>query len=146
MKAIVIYDSNYGNTKTIANRVGAAIGGTVVHVGTVNADTLVDFDVVVVVSPTVGGRPTKAIQDFLQTIPEETSQRLKIAAFDTRLPEKFDQTVSFAAPMIAQALQEKGSTVAAEPQGFIVDKADGALVPGEADRAWAWARTIRTPI
>jgi len=67
MKALVVYDSLHGNTEKIAKAIGDAISGEaeVLRVGAVNSSELKPCDLLIVGSPTHGGRPTSAIQDFI---------------------------------------------------------------------------------
>ena len=60
MKTLVVYDSLYGNTKTIAQTIGDAIPGEVevVHVGEAEASGLEAYDLLVVGAPTHGARPS----------------------------------------------------------------------------------------
>jgi len=70
MKVLIVYDSVYGNTGKIAKAIGDAITGEVkvLRVGEVNSSELKTFGLLIVGSPTHGGRPTPAIQDFLNKI------------------------------------------------------------------------------
>jgi len=67
MRTLVVYDSAYGNTEKIAKSIGSAITGEVktLHVGKVNPNELESLDLLIVGSPTQGGRPTPATQEFL---------------------------------------------------------------------------------
>ena len=66
MKVLIVYDSVYGNTEKIAKAIGDAITvkAKVLRVGEVNSSELKTFDLLIVGSPTHGGRPTPAIKDL----------------------------------------------------------------------------------
>ena len=70
MKILVIYDSLYGNTEKVAKTIGEAITGDakVQRVGEVDSSGLKTFDLLIIGSPTQGGRPTKMMQDFLNKL------------------------------------------------------------------------------
>ncbi|MDO8491028.1 MAG: flavodoxin family protein [Dehalococcoidia bacterium] len=72
MKALVIYDSAHGNTERIAKSIGSGITADVkvLHVRDADLAELKSAGLLVFGSPTNGGRPTPAIQDFLQKLPE----------------------------------------------------------------------------
>ena len=142
MNVLVVYDSTYGGTRTVANQVGFALRGTVIRVADATLGLLVKNDLLVVGSPTIAGHPTKAICDFLAGIPGQVARRLRAIAFDTRLPDEFDRTLGYAAAYMNEMLQQKGCLSVAEPEGFLVERVDGVLRHGEISRALAWANEV----
>jgi flavodoxin I len=129
MKALVVYDSTYGNTEKIAQAIGEAIGGQMLRVGQVNPSDLKGFDLVIVGSPTHGGRPTPEIQGLLKRSP--ALKGVNVAAFDTRHVSKWTLLFGYAAPRIAQSLKRNGGTLLAPPEGFFVLGTKGPLKEGE---------------
>ncbi|MBU7045209.1 MAG: flavodoxin family protein, partial [Theionarchaea archaeon] len=95
MKVLVVYDSKYGNTKKIAEAIGDTSGGKVLHVDVVDSSELENLDLFIVGSPTHGGRPTPAIQDFLKKIPNSNINGINVAAFDTRFSRRWAKIVGF---------------------------------------------------
>ncbi len=155
MKALVIYDSVFGNTGKIAQAIGNAVGAKkdvmVKRVIDVNEKDLEGLDLLVVGSPTRGFRPIESISKFLKSLPADSLQGIKAAAFDTRIPlESINSKVfrfivkkgGYAAPLIAKELGRKGSTVIAEPEGFFVEESEGPLVNGELERAAKWGKQL----
>jgi len=144
MKAIVIYDSLYGNTEQIAKAIGAAIGeeAKVVKIGEVKYEDLAPYHFVLIGSPTQGGRETAAVKTFLDNLPAEALKEKRLAAFDTRLKNVLVKMFGYAAPRIEAAIKEKGGNATAQPQGFFVKKSKGPLVEGELERAAAWAKSV----
>lgn len=144
MKAIVIYDSLYGNTEQIAKAIGGGIGGEVkvVKVGEANVTEMGSYDLIVIGSPTQGGRQTPATRAFLDKIPTDTLKNKKVASFDTRGKTWFVKIFGWAANRIADALQNKGGNLVAPGEGFFVKATKGPLVEGEIERAAAWAKGI----
>lgn len=148
MNKFVIYDSQYGNTQKIARAIGISIAAKVVRVSDVNASDLKNIDILVVGSPTQGGRPTPAIQNFLGGISTKTITGVKIAVFDTRFLEKdltfalklLVRTIGYAAPKMAKILTDKGGILIAPPEGFIVKGKEGPLASGELERAEKWIK------
>lgn len=63
MKVLVVYDSVHGNTEKIARTIGGAFAGEaeVHHAGRMNISESDTFDLIIVGSPTHGGRPTPAV-------------------------------------------------------------------------------------
>jgi len=155
MKALVIYDSVFGNTEKIAQAIGNVVGAKkdviVKRVIDVNEKDLEGLDLLVVGSPTRGFRPIESISKFLKSLPAGSLQGLKAAAFDTRIPlgsihskifRFIVKTGGYAAPLIAKELGRKGSTVIAEPEGFFVEESEGPLVNGELERAAKWGKQL----
>ena len=150
MKALIIYDSMYGNTEKIAQAIGHGLTGevTVARVGNVNVSELKTFDLLIVGSPVHGGRATPVIDAFLKQIPAHSLEGVRVAAFDTRF-EVEEQSIGlrilmnvirYAAERIAKDLVKKGGKLVAEPEGFIVENKEGPLKQGELERASNWAK------
>lgn len=152
MKALVIYDSLYGNTEKIAQAIGDALAGevTVVRVGDVNASELRSFDLLIVGSPVHGGRATPAIDAFLKQLPAHSLEGKSVAAFDTRFESEdrgiglriLMSVIRYAAERIAKDLTKKGGRLVAEPEGFIVEQKEGPLKQGELERASQWVKAM----
>jgi len=144
MKILVIYDSVYGNTEKIAKAIGAAMAGEVrvARVGEADASGLAGVELLVVGSPTIGGRPTQPVQDLLASLPETDLKGIKVAAFDTRYDGRFVKLFGFAAEKISASLTAKGGKLTSPPQPYIVTGKTGPLKGGELDRAASWAKEI----
>ena len=144
MKALVVYDSVYGNTGTIAEAIGDAIAGEVQVLRSSNAlaSDLEGIELLIVGAPTHGGRPTDGVQAFLDATPAGALTGVTVAGFDTRLTARWVRIFGYAAPKIAAALQDKGGLVGGEPGDFFVKGRRGPLVAGEKERAAAWAKAI----
>lgn len=150
MKAAIIYDSAYGNTERIAQTIGEELGSPAKAVRDVKPSELEGLDLLVVGSPTQGGRPTVPIQEFLKQIPTGSLKDVRVAAFDTRFEKEtrgfplrvLMGVIGFAAPKIAASLKQSGAMLAAEPEGFIVTGKEGPLKEGELARAKTWAKGL----
>jgi flavodoxin len=163
MKALVVYDSQFGNTEKVAEAIAAAIGEAIKAPRSVEtrlaADTgtehLAGIDLLVVGSPTQRFRPTPPVTDLLKAIPGKGLQGVKVAAFDTRLTEDqinsirilgfFVNLFGYAAQPIADRLAKKGGELAGPPAGFYVGDSEGPLLAGELERAAEWARKLVQP-
>ncbi|MCE7980505.1 MAG: flavodoxin family protein [Caldilinea sp. CFX5] len=155
MKALVIYDSAFGNTAQVAQAIGAALGNqaevVIKQVRDALPEQLRDYHLLVVGSPTQGFRPTAAITTFLKRAPTQALQGVKVAAFDTRIaagdikPAIFRFIVKwggYAAKPIAELLQQRGGELVAPPEGFYVEGKEGPLKVGELERADHWAKQL----
>jgi flavodoxin I len=145
MKALVIYDSVYGNTEKIARAIGGALSGEVkvLRVSEISPSELGTFTLVIVGSPTNGGRPTTAVLDFLAKAPGSCLKGLDVAAFDTRLSTKWVGIFGYAAGKIGSNLKSRGSNLVVNPEGFFVKGTKGPLKDGESERAANWAKSFK---
>jgi flavodoxin len=156
MKALVAYDSVYGNTGKIAQAIAQALGAPedveLVQVGNVKPEQLAGLTLLIVGSPTQKFSPTGATTRFLKGIPRNGLEGVKVAAFDTRFPESeinrvrilafFVGIFGYAAKPIAGRLEKKGGELVVPPEGFFVRDMKGPLLEGELERAADWAKQI----
>jgi flavodoxin len=141
MKTLVIYDSVYGNTEEIAKAIGSAINGEVkvLRASDVKPSELESLNLLIVGSPTQGGRPLQSIQDLVNRLSENSLKGLNVAAFDTRSASKWVTIFGYAAGRIAKKLKNKGGKLVLPPEGFFVMGTKGPLKEGELKRAADWA-------
>ena len=146
MQSMVIYDSRFGNTERIAQRIAERLqaGGPVRLIKAADASTLdaLDVELLVVGGPTEGHGISPTLRSFLTQAPHGTLWGVAAAAFDTRLSWPTLLSGS-AARRIAKALETMGAHLVATPESFIVDGArESTLREGELERAGAWAAKI----
>lgn len=168
MRALVVYESMYGNTHTVATHIGEGLESTlevtVVPAGEATTEMVQAADLLVVGGPTHAHGMTveksreaaveAAGQAYDLTVdPDAMGEGLRdwfhhigeghqghAVAFDTR----FDGPVVLtgrASRGIAHRLRHHGFNLFADPESFLVDKANH-LVEGEADRATAWGAEL----
>jgi flavodoxin len=144
MKTLVVYDSTYSNTEKIAKAIGSGIKGDVKVLRTAEANPadFASFDLIVIGSPTYGGRPMPSVADLMNKISESAVKGKNVAAFDTRIPTKIVKIFGFAADRIAKNLKDKGANLVVPAEGFFVNGKEGPLKAGELERAAAWAKTL----
>lgn len=157
MKALVVYDSVFGNTERVAHAIREALGPPeaveIVRVSDVSPEQLTSCDILIVGSPTRAFQPTGGTKRLLKNIRAGGLKGIKVAAFDTRLSvEDTDSGLlvflvrlfGYAAEPIAGRLKKKGGDLVVAPEGFIVEGTEGPLREGELERAADWARQIRS--
>ncbi|MBU0490614.1 MAG: flavodoxin family protein [Chloroflexi bacterium] len=144
MRTLIVYDSLHGNTAQVAQAIGDALAGEVVvrRAGEAAGAEVKAFDLLIVGSPTHGGRPTEAMQGWLDRIPPAVLQGILVAAFDTRFSTRLVRVFGYAAPRIADSLEKKGATLLVPPTAFFVKGREGPLKEGELERAARWAQEI----
>jgi flavodoxin len=110
--------------------------------GEVDFSELEALDILIVGSPTHGGRPTPTIQDFLKKVTAPAIKGINIAAFDTRFSTRLVGIFGYAAGQITGSLKKAGGTLVLPPEGFFVKGKKGPLKKGELERAAGWAKEI----
>ena len=169
MRAVVVYESIYGNTRAVAEAIAAGLGDhadvTVLRVADAGADALHGAELLVVGAPThMHGLPTslsrrmsvQAAQEdrhgdvepraaegpgLRAWLSELVGGDLRAAAFDTRLDRSAALTGA-AARGIARRLHRRGCRLVAEPESFFVEDSEGPLEDGEVARARAWGASL----
>jgi hypothetical protein len=156
MKAIVVYESHWGNTAAVARAIAEGIGPDARALSTaeVNSEAVAGADLIVAGAPLLGfSLPTESMlkgmatnpgrdptppdlshpsmRAWLATLPKGTA---RVAAFETRIW----WSPGSAAKTILKMLETLGYCPAAKPQRFVVQDKYGPLRSGELERAKAW--------
>jgi flavorubredoxin len=164
VKALVAYESMFGNTERVARAVAAGlrlegVDTTVLDVAHAADVDLADVDLLVVGAPThgfslsrpatrrdavrQGGRTDAAalgMREWLETLDEDTRRPL-VATFDTRVT-KVRYLPASASRRAARTLNDHGFHIVGSPTGFLVHDVSGPLESREVDRAIAWGRGV----
>lgn len=142
MKTLVIYDSNFGNTKLIAEEVAKNIDEDVrvVSVKQFSKSDLDDVELLIFGSPIIGWKPTETTQAVLENMASKIKIGLKFTTFDTRVKLFIHGD---AKNKIANTLTSYGAKLVFEPQAFIVKGKEGPLFDGELEKAANWAKLIK---
>lgn len=156
MKAMIVYDSMFGNTEKVAQAIASALGIQdicMVRLQDGKKEQFVGLDLLIVGSPTQRFRPTPDISSLLKGISKNSLNGVRVAAFDTRLITgeiektpilaffvKLFGSAAYAARHIANSLKKSGGELIAAPEGFYVEGMKGPLVQGELERAAVWLK------
>ena len=169
MRAVVVYESIYGNTRAVAEAIAAGLAEhadvVVFPVAEADAQALAGARLLIVGGPThMHGLPTSFSRRMSVKAAEEDGHadvdphaadepglrawlsalegdKLSAAAFDTRIDRSAALTGS-AARGISKRLHRRGFTLAAEPASFFVEDSEGPLAEGELERARAWGASL----
>lgn len=155
MKALIVYDSFFGNTeriaKAIANSIKSRYEVNVIHISQFNIESLKGIDLLIVGSPTRVFEPTKNIARTLRKLNSKEFSGLTTAVFDTRMDiEKTDIKIlkflekrrGYALDTMIKILRKRGFNIHHKPEGFIVENSEGPLRPGELEKAEVWASKL----
>lgn len=168
MRALVVYESMFGNTRTIAEAVASSLGTSfeVDVVRALDAPALTtQIGLVIVGAPTHGwGLPRASTRQGAVARRDKVGGALALepgadsatgvrewlddlgessgfaAAFDTRVRAPAFLT-GRASPKIAAALRGRGRELVVAPESFLVERTD-QLVAGEKERASSWGETV----
>lgn len=158
MKAIVVYESHWGNTAAVARAIAEGIGPGARALSTAEAagDALAGVDLIVAGAPLLGfSLPTEtmvkglanekapepadlshpSMRSWLEGLPEGNA---RVAAFETRIW----WSPGSAAKAILNLLEKAGYRPVARPQRFMVTGRYGPLKDGELERAKAWGAEL----
>ena len=161
-KALVVYESMFGNTHAVAEAVaeglGTAFDTSLVDVGDAPLTIPDDIDLVVVGGPThafgmsrPSTRQSAADQGADRAAAEHSGIRewvagvvghdgLPTAAFDTKVAKP--HLPGSAAKAAERKLRRRGFSQLADPETFYVTGTTGDLLDGELDRARAWGAAL----
>lgn len=164
MKAVVVYESHWGNTATVARAIAEGIGPDAIAVTTDAADpaALADADLIVVGAPVLGfslasdgmreslprseaGAPMPpdishpSMKSWLDSMPKGHA---RTAAFETRIW----WSPRGATGDIERRLERAGHVRAARAEKFVVKDKYGPLRDGEVDRARRWGTSLAAAV
>lgn len=163
MKALIIYESLWGNTEKVARAVAAALAGSF-DVEVFDSDTaptaVTDYDLIVVGGPThafsmtrpttrrgaveqnhAPHEPRRGIREWLAELSPATREQ-RAVTFDTRVDSP--RLPGSAAKAARHELRSLGFETRDKPMTFRVHGYEGPLRAGEVERAGAWARGLET--
>jgi hypothetical protein len=166
MKALLVYESMFGNTAQVARAVAAGLGETmeveVRDVSTLPPGTGDPVELIVVGAPThafslsrpstrgdairqgaTDGNPGVGLREWLAGLPGGSHREL-VAAFDTRV-DKVRRLPGSAARKAARIARGRGFPAVGVESFYVADTA-GPLLPGERDRATAWGRQLAADV
>jgi hypothetical protein len=159
MKALVIYESFWGNTKAIAEAVAEGLGGaSAVDVSDVGELRWDELDLVVVGGPThafsmsrpstrrdahtqgaSGGPDERGLREWLSALPDDLP--VPLATFDTRVV-KVRNLPGSAAKAAGKELRRRHHGRVIDRCSFYVEDSAGPLTNGELERAVAWGTQL----
>lgn len=165
IRALVAYESMFGNTERVAHAVAAGLAledveTSVLDVSGPSPVDVRDIDLLVVGAPThafslsrpttrqeavkQGGREAAAedgLREWIDRLPTQSWRAPLAAAFDTRVT-KVRYLPASASRRAAHLLGRHGCRMVGSPAGFLVRDVPGPLESREVDRAIAWGRQI----
>jgi flavodoxin len=147
MKGIVIFDTSYGNTRTVAETISAILKESGIEVDTfyvkdVKKLSAKDYNFLVLGSPTRFGTMSLTVKGFIGKVKGEEWANKLFAAFDTENPENMVKNEWSAAEKIAEKLKEKKMNQLLPVLKAAVLGQKGPLKEGEVERIKDYAREL----
>ena len=152
MKGIVVYDTSYGNTKTIAETIAETLKESGIEVDLFDVKNVKklsakDYSFLVLGSPTRFGTMSFAIRSFLGKVKSEEWMNKPFTAFDTENPENIERARAekkewSAAEKIAEKLKDKKMNQLLPVLKAVVLGQKGPLKEGEIDRTKDYAKEL----
>jgi len=99
VKVFVVYDTKYGNTKLVAEKIMEGIGEVegietaISDVEETDPKKAADYDAILIGSPTHFGGPVRGINKFIDKLGKLDLKAKWVAVFDTYLGEDFEKAV-----------------------------------------------------
>ena len=147
MNALVLYESQFGNTEKIAEAIALAVQehmptrlASVAEVKDLHAATA-NVDLLVIGGPTQKHGLSPGLRHLVRGLGHGALQGVKAATFDTRLHGPKVMTGS-AATTLRHRLRRAGATMLVEEATFAVAGTEGPLDPGEVERARRFAEQL----
>lgn len=142
MKSLIIFDSNFGNAKIIAETVAKELDGAqIISVSEFNPNLLEGINLLIVGGPINWWRPSKGMRNFLSQLRKNQLNGIKAASFDTRMGSWMPG--NDAMKKISRKLKRSGAEIIVPPQFFEVTNKRGPLKDGEIKKAITWVRLIK---
>ena len=160
MKAVVVYESLWGDTAAVAAAVAEGIGAQARALSTAEAtgESLAGVELIVAGAPVLGFKlPSEMMRASIRANPGKApappdlshpSMRAwlaelagghgRAAAFETRVPGPWGS----AAPAIAKGLAKAGYDPLGKPRSFVVTGKFGPLREGELEKARLWGAEL----
>jgi len=163
MRAVIVYESLFGNTKMLSDAIATALRAqyevVVISASDVSLEYLAQADLIVLGAPThahgmsrsgtrqgttnQGVAPEVAMAPGMRELLEKlvATRDCAVGAFDTRLRGPRWLTGS-ASKDITGRLRSAGFRVIVPPESFLVTGTRGPLIDGEIERAGRWGGTL----
>lgn len=156
MQALVVYDTQFGNTEQIARAIALGLADRaavdVFAATEAMGRPATPPDLLLIGGPTQRHGMSPALQAYVEALPRDGLRNTRVATFDTRY-RMAPLLSGSAAKDAAGRLRRSGCRLVAAPESFFIERdrppdgekrSHGAepLEPGELERATAWGRRL----
>jgi flavodoxin len=149
-KILVAFDTKYGNTKIVAEKIAASmkevegIEVTVSNMKKVDLKTIEQYDAILMGCPNHFGGPTRTAKKFVDKFEKLDLKGKVIAVFDTYIKEDFEKAVK----KMEERINEKipGSKLMTPGLSIKVEGTKGPILEEELPKAKEFGKQIATQI
>ena len=147
-KAILVYESKYGNTKLVAEMIVEGMNqvsgmeAVLAEVNGVDLNQIDEFDTILVGSPNHMGGATRSIGEFIGKLGKLNLQSKRGAVFDTYLAKDFEKAVKKMEKQMGEKV--RGLTLVAPGLSIMVDGMKGPITDGELPKCKEFGIKIAT--
>jgi flavodoxin len=150
VRIIVVYDTKYGNTKLVAEKIMEGMN-EVEGIETALSDVketdpkkAVDYDAILIGSPTHFGGPARGVNKFIEKLGKLDLKAKWVAVFDTYLGEDFEKSVK----KMEERIHEKapGLKLISSGLSLKVDGMKGPVTEGEFPKCKDFGKKIATQL
>ncbi|MHA2391246.1 MAG: flavodoxin family protein [Promethearchaeota archaeon] len=146
MKIFVVYDTKYGNTKLVAEKIIEGLEeyeeleSSISDVESISFDKLPDFDVILIGSPNHVGGPARTINKFIDNLGKLELSGKQFAVFDTYMGGDFNKAVL----KMEARIKKKSPDLTQITSGLSikVDGMKGPVTEGEFPKCKEFGKTI----
>ena len=145
-KAIIVYESKYGNTKLVAEKIVEGmeevgeIEAFISEVKEVDLNTITEYDVILVGSPNHMGGPVGGIKKFIDKLGMTLPEGKTLAAFDTYLGKDFEKATKKMEKKIGEKVS--GAKLVTPGLSIKVDGMKGPVSEGELPKCEEFGKKI----
>lgn len=147
---IVIYDTKYGNTKLVAEKIIEAINQTskitteITDIKDAKIEKITNFEVIVIGTPNHWGGPVRGVKKLIDKLGKVDSKAKGIAVFDTYIKTDFEKAVK----KMEKRIIEKIPNIRIITPGLSikVDDMKGPVSQGEFPKAKEFGKKIATQL
>jgi flavodoxin len=146
VKVIVVFESNYGNTKRVAETIVEGmkdvgeIEASVRELKEVDRNEILEYDAVLLGSPNHMGGPTRGIKGFIDKLGELRLEGKMFAVFDTYMGKDFGKAVKKMEKRINEkvpGLKQISAGLSVKVQGM-----KGPIVEGELPKCKEFGKNV----
>jgi flavodoxin len=147
MNALIVYHSQFGNTRQVAEAIAEVIrragAARTLAAEKLTGKDLEEADLVVMGTPTHRMNLPEAVRPVFEKLPRRILRGVPVAAFDTSYKMSAILARFTAAKRVDRKLRRLGGKRLLSPETFHVNRHhEGPLYDSEIERARAWAETI----
>lgn len=151
MQVFVVYDTKYGNTKIVAEKIieglkESGVETAISYVKDVPLQKLVDYDALVIGAPNHMGKPSRTITKFIDELPRLGLKARWVAVFDTYFAKKknFEKAMKQMEKRVGEKLP--GVMLISPGLSIMVNGVNGPIAEDELPKCIDFGKTLASQL